>query len=229
MLVLLGVPVLLGLVWWSGQQHAPGATADVTIESDKVVALRGLVISRLASVGATKSSESTSYDGGGDSRLTFKVPPARLEEALVELNLAGGTVTKQQVQLDELSNDADGISSSLAGVDGCLARLADRLNSRSLSGAQTDLTACQAGVDAMTKRVDASPQAARDAVLNVHIAQPSTTSVLLVVAVALLAVALAVMAVITIRSGRYEPVYDVTDDQVATQPTADYQDRSQWN
>lgn len=223
-LVLLGLPVLLGLVWWSGETRSPSAAADVTIDTSKVVELRGLVISRLASVGATKTAENTAYTDGGESDLTFRVPPSRLEEALVELNLVGGVVTHQQVELDELRKDADSVSSGLAGVGGCLSTLADRIDARQVTSAASDVADCQKQLEATGRQLEASPQAAQDAVLNVHINRTSTTSPALVVAVALLAIALATMAYLTMRSARRDRVYDITDHR-PVRPSPDLYDR----
>ena len=80
--MLIGLPVLLGLVWWSGEAKGRAATADVTIDTSKVVEVRTSVIDRLTELGATKASEDTAYTDGGDSELTFRVPPAKLEAAL---------------------------------------------------------------------------------------------------------------------------------------------------
>lgn len=223
-MLVLGLPVLLGLIWWSGEPRSPGATADVSIDTSKVVELRTQVISRLAAIGATKTGETTAYADGGSSELTFRVPPARLEDALAELNIVGGVITRQQVELDELSEDASGVSSDLDDVGGCLSDIADRLANRTSGGATTDLDECQRRIDAMSEQLKASPQAAQDATLNVHISRASTTSVALIIAVVLLAIALAAMAYLTMRSARSDRIYDITDGRPA-RTTEDLYDR----
>lgn len=211
--MLIGLPVLLGLVWWSGEHRGASATADVTIDTAKVVELRGLVISRLATVGATKTAEDTAYADGGASELTFRVPASRLEEALVELNLVGGIVTRQRVELDELDADADAVAAGITEADGCLTDLSERLASGTANGAAVEVDRCREHIDAAAEQVASSPQASRDAVLNVHITKTSTSSPALIIAVVLLAVALAMMAYLTIRSTRSDRVYDVTDSR----------------
>lgn len=218
--MVVGLPVLLGLIWWSGESRQPTAAADVTIDTSKVVELRGLVISRLGAVGAVKTVENTAYTDGGESDLTFRVPPERLEEALVELNLVGGVVTRQRVELDDLSKDADDISTGLGNVEACLADLAARLDERNATGATTGVAECREQLDVTGRQIDSNPTGAEDAVLNVHITRTSTTSPALVVAVILLAIALATMAYLTIRSTRGDRVYDITDRRPA-KPEAD--------
>ena len=213
--MLISLPVLLALVWWSGTARTSAATADVTIDSTKVVEVRGLVVSRLATVGATKTAEDTAYTDGGRSDLTFRVPPGRLEEALVELNLVGGVVTRQQVSISDLNDGVDGISSGFDNLNSCLASLSDRIKTGAASAAAGDVDRCRQQLEATGKQLTASPQAARDAILNVHITKRSTTNPALVVAVVLLALALATMAYLTIRSGRTDRVFDVTDARAA--------------
>ena len=211
---LVGIPVLLALVWWSGESGKASTTAEVTIDTAKVVELRGLVISRLGGVGATKTAEATEYGDDGRSDLTFRIPPARLEEALVELNLVGGNVTKQEVQLDELTDQTDGIASGITGVGGCLDTLSQRIDARQLVSATDEVATCRKQLEATGKQLQESPQAARDAVLEVHILRTSTSSPALVVAVALLAIALATMAYLTLRSTRRD-VLDITERRAA--------------
>lgn len=213
--MLIGLPVLLGLVWWSGTARTSSATADVTIDTSKVVEVRGLVISRLATVGATKSAEDTTYTDGGRSDLTFRVPPSRLEEALVELNLVGGVVTRQQVSFDELDDRADDIASGVDGLGSCLTTLSDRIAAGSDAGARSSAEECRKQIDAVDRQVNATPQAARDAVLEVHITKRSTTSPALIIAVTLLGAALLTMLYLTVRSGRTDRVYDITDERTA--------------
>lgn len=204
--MLVGLPVLLGLVWWSGEAKGPAATADVTIETAKVVEVRRSVIELLEGIGATRSAEDTAYTDGGESELTFRVPPAKLEEALVQLNLVGAVVTRQRVEIDELTDDANGIAESLTGAGGCLSTLANGNAADDAAG----IADCRKRLDAAAKQVEESPQAAQDAILQVHITRTSTTSPALIIAVILLALALATMAYLTIRSARSD-VYDITE------------------
>jgi hypothetical protein len=204
--MLIGLPVLLGLVWWSGEAKGRAATADVTIDTAKVVEVRTSVIDRLTELGATKASEDTAYTDGGDSELTFRVPPAKLEAALRELNLVGAVVTRQRVEVDDVTADANSIADRLSGVSGCL----DSLSNGNAADDAAGIATCRQRLEAAAKQVEESPQAARDAVLQVHITRTSTTSPALIVAVVLLAIALATMAYLTIRSARSD-VYDITD------------------
>lgn len=232
MLAVLGLPLFLLVVWFGGQDRAPSATADVSIDSNHVSALRKLVVAKMTELGATKSGEVTSFEDGGSSRLTFNVPPRRLEEALDALDQAGGKVTETKVQLDDLSSEADSISSSLDGVGGCLGSIAAHLDGAVISpavraAANKDLASCREQITAVTERMDASPESAQDARVNVTISEPSTTSPILIAAVTLLAIALAAMAYLTVRSTRLD-VIDVTDDHTS-KPLAHLNEPGRWN
>jgi hypothetical protein len=222
--LVVGFPLLLVIIWFAGQDRH-SATAEVSIDSDKVSRLRGETLLRLGAVGATKISEDTAYGEGGHSELRFRIPPARLEEALSELNVVGGKVTSQRVEVEELSEQADAISSGLDGVTGCLSDLAGEVGSG--SSANSELAACRDQLDAVGKQLDASPQAAQDAILVVRIAEPDTTNMAVIVAVVLLAVALGVMAFMTFRSTHHEPVVDVTDRTKI--PERDLHEHRKWN
>lgn len=210
MVLLVGLPVLLGLIWFGGARRDPSATAEISIETEKVAELRGLVISRLATVGANKSAETTTDDDGGRSELVFSVPAARLEEAIDELNLVGGVVTRQQVALEQLAEGADSVSGGLDTLDSCLADFADAARGGAAPSTKA-IELCRAKVAEMHQVIDGSPDAGRAAVLKVDIERRSTTSMLLVVVVVVLALGLAVMAWLTLRSAREDGFVDLTD------------------
>lgn len=225
---LLALPALLSVVWLGGRT-ASSATAQVSIDTDRVAELRGLVIEQLGAVGAAKTGEDTSFDGGGRAELTFRVPPAQLEEALTALGGVGGQVTHQKVELDGLAEEVVEVESSLESVGGCLGRLADLVNTGSLGGVPAELTGCQERVTQASQRLEAAPHAAKDAVLAVHISRTSTTNMLLVVAVALMAVALGGMAIMMMRPPKDDDdVYDLRD-RPETIPLAGMGDSSRWN
>lgn len=227
LLIVVGFPIVLGLLWWGGQERG-SATAEVDLDTQRVAAVREMVTARLTELGATKTSEETSYDDGDRSELTFRVPASRLEEALAELSVAGGRVARQRVEVKELSAQSDSLASSLAGVDGCLSRLANRIDEGAGGeGAADELADCREQVSTMDEQLDASPEAAEDAVLAVRIARPSTTNAIVIVAVALLATALAVMAYLTFRGTHSEPVYDVTESRRPLEH--ELHDHRRWN
>ncbi len=207
--MVIGLPVLLGLVWWSGQTRTPNATADVTIDTPDVDELRRLAISRLGTIDAVKVVEDTAFAGDGESDLTFRVPAGRLDEALQELKDLGGVITRQRVRLDEFGVSADDLASRLDGVTGCLAGLSEQLGSGTPS--RSDIDECRRRVDDTGQQIAATPEVAEDAVLNVHITKKDTTNPALVIAVILLALALATMAYLTIRSTRADRIYDLTE------------------
>jgi len=216
-LTLLGLPVLLGLVWWSGSAKGPGATAEVAIDTTEVTQVRGDVIDRLTALGATKVGEDTAYGDESQSKLRFRIPTVRLEEALAGLDGIGGTVTAQRVQLADVDAAADGVADELAGVGTCLEALSDDVG-RSSADATRRLEQCRERLTATDQRLTEVPDVAGDAVLSVDISRTSTTSAPLIVAVVLLGVVLATMAYLTLRSTR-GPIVDVTEprrDRLAT-------------
>lgn len=210
LLFLLGLPALMGAVWFAGQPHQANATANVTIDTDDVVGLRGTVISRMTGVGAAKIAESTSYTGGGRSDLTFRIPPARIEQALSELGSVGGVVAEQQVELENAAETANGVSIGLDGISGCLGELADQVTQRQAGPA--DVSRCRAKIDVVSKNLQASPAPVQDAVVQVHLRRGSTTNPILLLAVAILAVALAAMAYLTFRSSQIDRMIDLSED-----------------
>lgn len=227
-LALLALPALLSVVWLGGRP-ASSATAEVAIDTDRVQELRGLVIDRLAEIGAAKTAEDTSYDDGGRADLTFRVPPARLEAALAALNEVGGDVTHQKVQLDDIVADAADVETNLEGVGGCLGRLADLVNAGSFGGMPAELASCQERVTAASQRLDTAPSLSQDAVLDVRISRVSTTNVLLIAAVALLAVTLGAMALLMLRPPPDDDdVYDVRD-RPETITLAGMGEQGRWN
>lgn len=227
-LALLALPALLSVVWLGGRP-ASTATAEVAIDTERVEELRTLVIEQLAEVGAAKTAEDTSFDDGGRAELTFRVPPARLEEALAALGGVGGEVTDQKVQLDDIVTEAADVGTNLEGVGGCLGRLADLVNAGSFGGMPEELAACQERVTVASQRLDAAPELSQDAVLNVRISRTSTTNVLLIAAVALLAVALAGMALLMLRPPPDDDdVYDVRD-RAETITLASMGEQGRWN
>lgn len=209
-LVLLGLPVFLVFVWVTGESRAPDATAEVSIDTDRVVEVRGVVISRLSEVGARKVAETTDYVDEGSSDLTFRVAPDRLERALNELALVGGSVTEQQVELEQFTADAGDLAQGLDDLDGCLDVVASNIGTDSEALA-SGLDTCREQLATATGRAEARPEATRSALLTVHLNQPSTRSIGLTVSVGLLSILLAVMAYLTIRSTRHDHVYDITE------------------
>lgn len=208
---MLGLPALLGLVWWTGDVRGPETTAEVSIDTPNVAELREVVISRLTAVGAVKTAETTTYTDGGDSELVFRIPPGRLEQALDELSQVGGTVTEQQVELDELAESGNGFSSGLADVAGCLNDLGTQLDASELTSAATDIASCKEQVTEVSKRLTTSPTQTTDALLSVHVHVQSTTSWALIAAVSMLALGLAVMAFLTFRSAQIDGMIDLSD------------------
>lgn len=217
LLILLGLPLLLAFVWWSGDRGVPTATAEVRIDSTDVATTRSAVIVQLLAAGGTKISEDTSKENGGKSELIFRIAPGAVENVLSELGKVEGTVKDQRVELSNLADDAEVLTDGLDKVDGCLGAVSDDLSSSDFNDAKSRLGTCRSQIDTVSDQIDGNPDAAQDAILRVRINAESTTSLALVIAVALLAVALAVMAVLTFRSTRVDDIYDITDAH-ASQP-----------
>lgn len=208
-LVLLAVPVALGALWWVGERARPSTSAEVEIVTDEVLPLRGTVISRLATIGGVRIAERTDFAGRGDAQLTFRVPAARLEEALVELGEAGGTVRSQEIDLEEASAAATDLNRRISDIEGCLGDAAEATDDP--LGARDDLAACRDRLRDVSSSLEVAQPRVDDATLTVRIQAASSSNAILVAGIAMLAVALAVMAFLTLRSARHDRLHDLTD------------------
>ena len=213
---MLCLPVAMGAVWLAGQRHDSSATASVSIDTDQVVALRSTVISHLTGVGAVKTAETTTYGGGGQSDLTFRIPPARIDDTLAELNSVGGTLVEQKVQLDGVSDAANGVSVGLDGLSNCIGNLTNRATGGQIG--TNDLGKCQARIAVIDQSLKATTNPVQDAVIDVHIRRTSTRNPWLLVAVVVLALALAAMAYFTFRSAQIDRMIDLSEETNAPSP-----------
>lgn len=210
--MLLAIPIGLAAIWWTSTAPTRESAAEVEIVTDEVVALRGAVIARLGNVGGVRVGEQTDYSGRGSSTLSFTVPTARLEEALVELDQVGGQVTSQRIDLADAEESSSRVERDVADLGTCLEGLAGPVGRRDIDAALADLGSCQRRLDSVSRALDTGDSGVADAVLRVHISPASSTNVVLVLAVALLAMALALMAFLTLRSIREERAIDLADD-----------------
>lgn len=208
-LLLVGLPVVLLAVWKINSTESP-TNATVDIDTNKVVELRGAVISRLASVGGVKVGENTSFDDG-NSNLVFKIPTARLEEALAELDVVGGQVTNQRIDVGSADSEAESVGEQLRGVQGCFRGLGGTLANLD-TGERNRLADCRQRLDKVSSSFDAAPTdlSSTDLRVNLHAHDPITWW--LTLAVATFVVALIVMGFTTWRSIRRDRVIDLSDD-----------------
>lgn len=214
-LVLLAIPLGLAALWWTSNAPTRESAAQVEIVTDEVLALRGAVIARVGTVGAVRVGEQTDYSGRGASTLNFRVPAARLEEALVELNQVGGHVTSQRVDLAQVADTSDALERDVADLGTCLDGLGDPVSRAEVDRAMADLGSCRRRLTTVSRALTDGDVGVSDALLRVTISPASSTNVVLIVAVALLAMALGVMAFLTLRSMREERTIDISDAESA--------------
>lgn len=224
LLLVIGLPVALGLVWLAGERSGDGATVDVTVETDDVATLRATIHTQMSELGATRISEDTSYAEDGDSELTYRLPPKDLEDALSRLRLADGVVTDQRIAFDR-GSESDSVETDLAGLDTCLDEVARDVSSGTVPSAES-VARCQERVESMTQILQGAPQLGSLVTLNIAIERRSTTSLLLVVAVVFLAIGLATLAYLTLRSTREDDYVDLTDSRRTRQDDELYDRRN---
>lgn len=206
--MLVALPALVAFVWWSGRTTAPAATADVRIDAQKVTAVRDDVVTRVTAAGAMKTAESAALGGDGSVHLQFRIPVARIEEALTSLRAVDGMVIDQKVDVDDVVRDADSVSQGLDGIDQCLSSLADEVGQARTS---RRVEQCREAVGVTAERLRTAPAVGSDAKLTVDINKPSTTSPALLLAVAAMTLVLGALIVTTLRSRPNRTVIDVTD------------------
>ena len=210
--LLLALPVGLGVLWLASDRAAPSTAAEIDIVTDKVTALRGSVITRLGTIGGVRIGENTDYSGGGESELTFRVPAARIEEALSELGQVGGQVTSQRIDLEDASAAAGGLTRRLADLQGCLSDIERGIGEATPAAMRTRLNACEARLDTMSSDLSTALPRVDEAVLTVRIHPSGNSNGILIIGIAMLAIALAVMATLTLRTVRAERTIDLSDE-----------------
>ena len=209
-LVVLALPALLAVVWWSGRAGTSTPTAEVRLDVPRVAAARTEVLDRMAAVGGTRTDERTDFGEGDGADLTFRVPSARLDDALASVREVEGA-TGQQIDVAELASGADSIADELAGLDTCLASLEQEVGRGDVSNRVRQCREQLGRADDRLARVDTP---AEDVVVRVLINRTSTTNPALVAGVALLAVALGTLVVMTLRSRPGPDVVDLTEPEI---------------
>lgn len=210
LLVVVGLPLLLALIWGisrSGDER----TAEVDIVAAQPTELRGSVIARLRSLGGERIAEHTSFDGSGQSELRFRVPTARLDEALGALDQLGARVTGQRVDLEAAGDRADDVGGELDTLQRCLGDVSSSLSGRSpeVAAARDDLSTCQAQLRGVDGDFSTSSVDLAQTELLVKISPESGDNPILVLAVILLGAAGVLTATLIWRSARYRRDVDL--------------------
>lgn len=224
-LLLFAIPIGLLTVWWLTNSATPESAAEVEVVTDDVAALRGTVIARMTAVGGVRVGEDTNYSGQGASTLQFRVPSRRLEDALTELGGVGGQVTSQRINMDTTTASANQFERELAGLEACLTDLGGVMERGDAGAAATDLGSCQRRLDTVTTTLSSAGAELSDVVVSVRISPASSTNLLLLLAIGIMAVALATMMVLTLRTIREERTIDLSTDEPAGDPLFD----RHWN
>lgn len=214
--LLIGLPVMLLIMWGGSNAGSPRGEVHVDIESADVSGSRGAVISRLAGIGGSRIGENTDFDDSKatTSELTFDIPVLRIEEALAELADVGGEVTSTKLDVSTANDDARSVNESLGGVQTCLSNVADDLSAGADRAAEA-LDDCSTDVRSLNDRVAGVGSPLETATLTVKISPRTVSSAGLFWAVGALAVVLAVMAFLTLRSARNNDLVDLTDPEVS--------------
>ena len=212
-LLLVGLPLLLIVIWRFDSSSGPSTNATVEIDTNRVTELRGAVISRLVGVGAVKVGEQTSFDDG-NSELTFKVPTARLEEALAELNNVGGQVTSQKVDLSSADQQAESVSDQLSGIEGCFGKVAGALAALDRHS-RDQMATCQQKLRDVNSSFGSAKADLETTQLRVTLHAHDPITWWLTLAVAFFVIALGVMGFTTWRSIRADRMIDLSDHDEA--------------
>jgi hypothetical protein len=209
---LVAVPVGLMAMWGANSARTPERTAEVHITTDQVTALRGSVIARLQTLGATRTGEQTTFDGQGTAQLDFLLPSEKLEESMTLLGQLGGTVTEQTVSVPTAATNQS-TNDQLDKLQGCLADVSDGINKKSISSAaaQSDLSACRDRLRQVS--ADASSALPADAVLRVTIAPNDTTSPWLTLTMIALILGAIFVTVLAVRASKASRTLDLRLDE----------------
>jgi hypothetical protein len=188
----------------------------VDIQSSDVAAARGAVISRLAGIGGVRTGEDTEFDKSEatSSELTFEIAVMRIEEALAALADVGGEITSTRLDVGSASQDARSVNDSLGNVQTCLSQVADGLADSAATAAE-NLQSCETDVRALNDRVAGVGSPLETAELSVRISPRSNGSIALFWAVGVLALVLAGMAYLMLRSARQDDLIDLNDPDLA--------------
>lgn len=206
-ILVLALPLLLAVVWWSNGSGGVTATAEVRIDTTEVIRTRTDVLERIGAVGGFKTDESTDFAEGGSSEMTFRVPLARLDDALTAVRTIDGVTVSQEVDVDDLVRDGDSIADDLAGLDTCLTALEDEIGRGDV---RARVAQCQERLATAGDRLDRVAAPAEDVAVQVVVNRRSTTSPALLVGVGVLVAALGTLVVMTLRS-RPSPVVDLSE------------------
>jgi len=205
--MLLALPVALAVVW-AARSSGGAHSAQVDISADHPTQLRTAVIASMSNLGGIRTGEHTSFDGRGSSELTFDVPTGKLEDALGALDGLGGTVTDQQVDLTDATNQAKDVTSRLGDLQGCLSKVAD---SSGVSSGKAALSTCQDDLAAVTTTMGAASVALDRAQLVVRIHPTGVSNPALIVAIILLLGAAAALGALMWRSSRSHEELDLRE------------------
>ncbi|HKY15398.1 MAG TPA: hypothetical protein VJM33_10785 [Microthrixaceae bacterium] len=208
-LLLLALP--LGLLFvWAAQNAGSRDAAVVEIDAHDPAQLRGAVLSRLGLFGAVRIGEKSSFTGSGSSELRFRIPTARLEEAMVALDSLGGNVTSQEVDLGETTDRASSVESGVDNLGGCLDDV-DAALSSGIDAARARLAFCQASADEVGREIDGASVDVDESELDVRIHPIGGSNPVLMFAVALLLIAAVGLSVMVWRSTRERSDVDLRD------------------
>lgn len=209
---LVAVPVGLVMLWGADSARTPDRTAEVRMTTDQVTALRGSVIARLQTLGATRTGEHTTFDGQGTAQLDFVLPSEKLEETMTILGQLGGTVTDQSVTVQSPATGQD-VDDQLDKLQGCLADVSDGLAKKAVAGsvAQSDLSACRDRLRQVS--ADVSTALPADALLRVTIAPADSSSPWLTLTIIALILGTIFVMVLTVRASRASRTLDLRLDE----------------
>jgi hypothetical protein len=209
-LLLLGALPLLLVVVWAADSAGGNDVATVDVVAKNPTELRGAVITRMGQLGGTRIGERSSFSGTGSSELNFRMPTARLEEALIALDSLGGTVTDQEIDISDSSDQAESVGRGIDDIQSCL----DGLSGAAGDGAAAlneRIATCQGTADRVAGQMDGATVDVAQSELQVRISPSDSSNPLLVAAIFVLLLAAVGLTIMVWRSSRLHPELDLRD------------------
>ncbi|HBX78634.1 MAG TPA: hypothetical protein DEG43_13395 [Acidimicrobiaceae bacterium] len=207
------MPTAIGLLMYSRGLSTGSSNAVVEVEASQVLEVRSTIISRLTNVGAVRVGEETSYESRGTSTVTFNIPALRLEEALIEIQQSGGAITKQKIDLEALTSSAEGITTELDRLSGCLGSASTAIDDANATTISQTLTTCQNQLAKVDESMQQAPGQGENAQLTVKIRPPGSNNLVIWLALAVLIGLLVGIVLLIRRAGiAVRQVVDITDD-----------------
>jgi hypothetical protein len=211
------VGALIGAVWIMSSTSGGSSTASATVLVGDVSAFRGRLMTELARLGATNVGEQTDFSGEGSSEVKFRVPPAKLAQALQLLSQLGGQVTEQSTDTDIDTSGMSNVGDAVDSVNACI----DAISGAAGSGSkklQSQIEQCRSEGLTLDQRVAAVNGSTEPALLTVAIQPTEHSSPLTWIAIVLALLAGGGVAIFMLRKHREQTINLVDSHQPVIDP-----------